>query len=106
MAVKLSEVPVTFHGGGAGVGELTWGQAGILRTTRRTGRTMNIVLVMPQPEATPLAEMAAVLRFIVGRHPALRTRLRFADRSSEDRMPQQVVAESGEVPLQIAGRRR
>lgn len=102
MAVKLSEVRVPFEGDGAGVGELTWGQAGIWRTTRRTGRTMNIVVVMPLPEATPLTEMAAVLRFIVGRHPALRTRLRFADESSEDRVPQQVVAASGEVPLQIA----
>jgi hypothetical protein len=41
--------------------------------------------------------MAAVLRFIVSRHQALRTRLRF----TPDGTPQQEVAASGEVALEI-----
>jgi hypothetical protein len=102
LAITLSEIRVGFHGEGAGAGELTWGQMGIWRTTQRTGRTMNIVVTMPLPEGTPLAEMAGVLRFAVSRHPALRTRLRFADGPSGDRHPRQVIAGSGEVPLHIA----
>ncbi|HZP54324.1 condensation domain-containing protein [Actinocrinis sp.] len=102
MAITLSDIRVRFEGHGAGVGELTWGQLGILRTTRRTGRTMNVVVTMPLPEATPLTEMTAVLRFLVSRHPALRTRLRFADGPSGERGVQQVVADSGEIPLYIA----
>jgi Condensation domain len=102
VAATLSEIRVGFDGDGAGTGELTWGQLGIWRTARRTGRTMNIVVVMPLARGSSLAEVAAALRFMVTRHPALRTRLRFADGSSGDRRPRQVVAGSGEVPLQVA----
>ncbi|MBS2965451.1 condensation protein [Actinocrinis puniceicyclus] len=102
MAVTLSEIAVEFRGEGAGAGEPTWGQLGIWRTIRRTGRTMNIVVTMPLPEGTPLAEMQAVLRFLVSRHPALRTLLRFEDGAPGGPPVQQVVAASGRIPLQIA----
>lgn len=101
MAMTISEVPVDFHGDGAGVGELTWGQLWLWRTARETGRTMNLVTPVPLAEGTPLAEVVALLRFIVSRHPALRTRLSFAGPSGSAR-PRQVVAASGELPLQIA----
>src|SRR5262249_39654820 len=97
MAVTVTEIPVDFRGESAGTAELTWGQTGVWRTARQTGRTMNLVTAVPLAEGTPLEEMVAVLRFVVSRHPALRTRLRFPGGH-----PWQVVAESGEVPLQIA----
>lgn len=102
MPITWSEIPVPFHGEGAGTADLTWGQLGILRTTERTGRTMNVVVKYPLPKDTPLAEMAALLGFMVSRHPALRTRLRFVDELSGERHPRQIVAGSGEIPLVIA----
>jgi hypothetical protein len=102
LAITFSEIRVAFHGKGGGAAELTWGQTGIWRATQRNRRNMNLVWPMPLPEGTPLAEIVATLRFMVSRHPALRTRLRFADGPSGDRHPRQVIAESGEVPLHIA----
>ena len=101
MSVTISEISVAFEGEISGVGELTWGQAGIWRQMRETGRTMNVVVGMALPAGVPVEEMTAALGFVVGRHAALRTRLRFAGDPSEGRLPQQVVAASGELPLQI-----
>jgi Condensation domain len=102
LAITFSEIRVGFHGKGAGAGELTWGQMGIWRATRRNRRNMNLIWPMPLSADTPLTEIVAMLRFLVSRHPALRTRLRFVDGPSQDRRPRQIVAESGEVPLHIA----
>lgn len=99
MAITMSEIPVGFHGEIAGVAELTWGQMGIWRRIQETGRTMNVVVIMPMPEGTTLPIVEAALRFVVSRHPALRTRLRFPGGRTQD--PQQVVAASGQVPLQV-----
>jgi len=98
---STQQITVDFHGEGAGEGELTWGQVGIWRMMRRSGRTMNLAGAMVLPEATAVEEMAAVLRFVVSRNPALRTRLRFGDGPSGPGHPRQVVAGSGEVPLQV-----
>ena len=102
MAITLSEIRVGFHGEGAGAGELTWGQMGIWRASLRNDRTINLAFPMPPPEGASLADVAAMLRFLVSRHPALRTRLRFVAGPSGERHPQQVIAASGEVPLHIA----
>jgi len=102
LAITFSEIRVGFHGKGAGAGEMTWGQMGIWRATQRNRRNMNLIWPMPLSEGTPLAEIVAMLRFLVSRHPALRTRLRFVDGPSGNRQPRQIVAESGEVPLHIA----
>lgn len=101
MDITLSEIRVGFHGEGAGTGELTWGQMGIWRASQRNGKTMNLVWPLPLPAGTSLDDIAGRLRFMVSRHPALRTRLRFADGPSGDRHPRQVIAESGEVPLHV-----
>lgn len=82
--------------GGGGSGELTWGQQSIWATIQRTGRTLNIGGALPMPPGTTVEEIATMLRFWVGRHEALRTRLRFT--ASQ---PQQVVAGSGELPLHL-----
>jgi hypothetical protein len=97
MGSMTSRILLPFHGEGAGVGELTWGQLSIWQTMLRTGRTMNIGGTVPLSAGTSVEEMATMLRFIVSRHQALRTRLRFVD----GRLPQQVVSESGEVALDI-----
>ena len=101
MAVTLSEIPVGFQGEGAGVGELTWGQMNIWRATLRNDRTMNLAFPVPLPDGASLSDVAGMLRLMVSGHPALRTRLRFVDGPSGSRHPQQVVAASGEVPLQV-----
>ena len=101
MATTSTEIRVTFHGQGSGAGELTWGQLGILRASQRNRKTMNLVWPLPLPAGTPLEEIVAMLRFLVSRHPALRTRLRYRDGPSGERHPRQVIAESGEVPLHI-----
>src|ERR1051326_6252879 len=101
LAVTLSEIRVGFHGDGAGAGELTWGQMGIWRAALRNDRTMNLAFPMPVPDGASLADVADILRLMVSRYPALRTRLRFVDGPSGDRHPQQVIAASGEVPLHI-----
>ncbi|HEY2791083.1 MAG TPA: condensation domain-containing protein, partial [Micromonosporaceae bacterium] len=99
MGVTRSAISVRFHGedvgGVSGVGELTWGQQGIWETIQRTGRTLNIGGALPMPAGTSAEEIATMLRFWVSRHPSLRTRLRFAPHT------QQVVAESGELPLHV-----
>jgi hypothetical protein len=101
LTITLSEIRVGFQGEGAGAGELTWGQMGIWRATLRNDRTINLAFPMPPPEGASVADVAGMLGFMVGRHPALRTRLRFTAGPSGDRHPRQVIAASGEVPLHI-----
>jgi Condensation domain len=117
VAVSTSEIIVRFHGQGAGVGDLTWGQKGIWDTIQYTGRTMNIGGAMPLPPGTPLQEIETLLRYVVGRHQALRTKLLFteiapgtatesvpgasAEQPAVKFYPRQVVFEQGEIPLQI-----
>ncbi len=98
MDVSLSEMRVGFHGEGAGAGELTWGQLGIWQAAQLNRRTMNLVWPMRLPRGVSLAEVTEALGLVVGRYPALRTRLQFPDGSR----PRQVIAESGEVPLHVA----
>lgn len=99
MSVTTSTIPVRFASAGTGTAELTWGQRAIWETVRSTGRTLNIGGVMPLPPGTPVEEMAAVLRFLVGRHQALRTRLR-PDPAGQ-RPPQQEVFAEGEILLHV-----
>jgi hypothetical protein len=101
LAVTVNEIPVAFEGDGAGVGELTWGQLGIWRRTQQSGRTMNLVVTVPLEDGTPVTELLGMLRFLVGRHPALRTRLRFVPDPDGGQRPLQVVAGAGEVPLRV-----
>ncbi len=94
--MTTSEIAVDFAGDGAGTAPLTWGQLRVWQKAREIGQTMNIVVADLLPEGTSIAEMVAFLRFMVSRHPALRTQLRFVDGH-----PWQVVSGSGSVPLQI-----
>jgi hypothetical protein len=94
----MQEVIVAFHGEGRGTGELTWGQREIWQTMRRTGHTMNIGGAMELSAGTTVAEIVRVLKFLVSRHQALRTRLHLRP---EEEWPSQEVFASGEIVLSI-----
>lgn len=87
---------VAFHGDGRGVEELTWGQRDVWDLMRRTGRTMNIGGTVPAPPGETVERIAALLRFLVNRHQALRTRL-----AEVDGLLRQVVSDSGEIDLEV-----
>ncbi|HEY5360694.1 MAG TPA: hypothetical protein VIJ82_23940 [Streptosporangiaceae bacterium] len=91
------QVRVCFEGEGSGVGELTWGQYDIWPSMQSQGSSFSIGGVLPLPPGTTVQDVAADLRFIAGRHPSLRTRLRFDD----DGRACQVLASSGEIPLEV-----
>ena len=68
---------------------------------RHTGRTMNIGGSMALPPDATVEEMAAVLRFVLGRHQALRSRLLFPAAPDEGARPRQEVFASGEAALHV-----
>ncbi|GAB3848248.1 hypothetical protein GCM10027610_069560 [Dactylosporangium cerinum] len=94
---STSHVVVAFEGEGSGVEELTWGQRDVWDLMRRTGRTMNIGGTVRAADGETVEGVAAVLRSLVGRHQALRTRLSLVDGGP----PRQVVSSSGETALEI-----
>lgn len=82
------------QGGG---GELSWGQQEIWLAMRHQRSSLPLGVAMPLPEGTTVDSVAADLRFVVGRHQALRTTLLLRP----DGPPRQRVATSGEVPLEV-----
>lgn len=89
-------VMVRFRGEGSGTAELSWGQQEIWSAMQRQRSSLPIGAVIPLPAGTTVDDVADQLRFQLGRCPTLRTRLRF-----DPDGPMQVVADSGEVPLEI-----
>ena len=91
-------VLVRFEGEGSGVAELSWGQQVVWRGMELTGGESNILtgraLLAP---GTTVEDVAEVLRYLMGRHQSLRTKLR----RDADGHVQQVVASSGEQYLEI-----
>jgi hypothetical protein len=94
---ETSQIIVAFQGDGAGVEALTWGQRDVWDLMRRTGRTMNIGGTVRTPDGETVERTAALLRFIMSRHQALRTRLE----PVEGGPPLQVVHAHGEIPLEV-----
>ncbi len=90
-------IMVPFHGAGRGVEELSWGQRELWGGMVRQRTWMPMSIVLPVPDGTALDDVVAELRFVVERYPSMRTRLRFRP----DQPPQQVLADSGEVPLEV-----
>ena len=86
-------VIVRFEGDGSGVAELSWGQHEIWQVMADKGDSLPIGGVRALPPGQTVADVAAGLRFVMGRHQSLRTRLRLA----AGRAPQQVVHASGEI---------
>ncbi|HYS38113.1 MAG TPA: condensation domain-containing protein [Pseudonocardiaceae bacterium] len=93
----VARILVPFHGEGEGVGELTWAQMGLWEGMVVAGRSVTMSGSAPTQPGTTVEQLAELLGFLVGRHQALRTRLRFRDPGT----PLQVCVTSGEVPLEI-----
>ena len=93
----VQHVHVAFAGAGSGTGELTWGQRAAWRVFAADGEAKTLGGVVPAPSTATVERVADGLRFVVGRHQALRTRLRF----QPDGDVRQEVATSGEVPLEV-----
>jgi hypothetical protein len=64
---------------------------------RNSPAVFNMGGARPSPPGTTTADFVDIVRFMMDRHQALRTRLRFAP----DGTPHQVVAESGRLALEI-----
>ncbi len=95
--VTFDRLPVRFSGPGAGSAPLTWGQKAILRDMRASGWANNISGAHAVPEGLTVEELAGRLSRVMGKHPALRTRLGVAG----DGTSCQVVAGAGEVELEV-----
>src|SRR5262245_35306622 len=93
----MTHIHVPFHGEGSGTAQLNWAQLGIWKTMTGTGMAMNIGGVVPVEPGTTVEDLERLLRSLVGRHQALRTRLRLVPGGT----PWIVVSESGEVPLEL-----
>jgi hypothetical protein len=94
--VRVTRRLVRFRGDGSGLERLSWGQQDLLDAMRRQESWIPLGAVVPLPAGTTVDSVAADLAFLVSRNQTLRTTLRFDP--DGDR---QVVAEAGEVPLDI-----
>ena len=91
------KVVVQFAGDGSGVAELSWGQEQIWSVIQEKGNSLPMGGARALPPDQTVADVAAGLSFIMSRHQALRTRLRF----SLDGQTQQVVHASGAITLDV-----
>jgi hypothetical protein len=94
----VDRILVPFRGEGAGEEDLTWAQIGLWEGIRVTGRSVTMGAATPVPPGTTVEFVASTLAFVVGRHQALRTRLRLRD---EGQLPRQVCSSEGEAPLEV-----
>jgi condensation domain-containing protein len=90
-------VIVRFEGDGSGVGELSWGQAEIWSVMRDKADSLPMGGARALPPGQTVPDVVAGLKFVLGRHQSLRTRLRFGP----DGQAQQVVHASGEIDLEV-----
>jgi hypothetical protein len=90
-------ISVPFAGDGSGVEELTWGQWNVWRMMEDFGSPFMVGGVMRLEEGTTLDGIVHLLAFIMSRHQSLRTRVR----TGPDGTPVQVLADAGEVDLEV-----
>lgn len=101
---------VDFAGDGAGVDDLTWGQIGLWQAMCGNGRSRTMGGVTPLPAGMTVDDAADILRFVMGRHQALRTRLVLADGvarqscESAGKVPLTIVDAAGDDPSAVAER--
>lgn len=93
----LDRITVPFAGPGAGTAPLTWGQKALLRDMRTSDWTYNISGAHHLPEGLTVTDVAELLGRLMGKHPALRTRIGADDEGN----PCQVVSGSGEIDLEV-----
>jgi hypothetical protein len=94
--VDAAQLLVDFEGGGAGVGELSWGQRELWQVMADRKVWLPIGVVRPLPAGTTVDDAVADLRFVISRYPSMRTRLRF-----DPDGPKQVVSAAGQIPLEM-----
>jgi hypothetical protein len=103
--MEASEVPrgevvdrvlVPFEGDGAGEGELTFGQRDLWQSIVKSG-TSTVTFLAEAELGTTVNAVADTLRFMMGRHQSLRTRLVLR----ESGLPRQRVSETGTIPLLV-----
>jgi hypothetical protein len=90
-------VIVRFEGDGSGVADLSWGQEEIWSTMRAKGDALCMGGARVLPAGQTVADVADGLRYLMSRHQALRTTLRF-DPGGRTR---QVVHDHGEITLEV-----
>ena len=88
---------VPFEGADSGTAELTWGQRHIWTWIRESGTPLSMSATRTLAADATIDQFVDELRFYMCRFQAMRTRLRF----DADGRVAQVVAGSGEVPLDI-----
>ncbi len=86
-----------FEGGNSGTADLTWGQWDILPKMRLHNFSFSISGYQSLPVGATVADVAADLRFLACRYPALRTRLAY----TADGVPQQAAAAVGEMVMDV-----
>jgi hypothetical protein len=91
------QLAVPFHGVGHGTQRLSWGQQEIWQAMRRQRTWLPIGGALPLQAGRTVEDVADELRYMMCRFPALRTRLQLQPASH----PIQIVAESGEITLEI-----
>src|SRR3954451_5982349 len=98
MPEQPEQIVVPFRGEGSGEADLTWGQRGSWSSmvygggqTEWTGGTMAL-----EPGRT-VEGITHLLAFLMSRHQSMRTTFRV----EADRTPKQIVAESGEITLEV-----
>ena len=104
----MTTISVPFHGEGAGVGELTWGQKHIWTAMRDSGSSLSMSAIRALAEGARLDEFVDELRFFMSRFQPMRTRLcfpvddgRLASFAGGDGGVMQEVYASGEALLEI-----
>ncbi|MFC1413546.1 condensation domain-containing protein [Streptacidiphilus sp. N1-12] len=76
---------------------MSWGQSENWSTIQAIGNWFPLGGVKPLPAGTGIPDIAAELRYLMGRYQPMRTRLRF----DADGLPRQVVSGSGEIALEV-----
>jgi Condensation domain len=94
----VEQILVPFGGTGAGAGEPSWGQLDLWGVGGQEGREIPIGGVTPLPPGVGVGDVAAVLAYTVGRHPALRTRFEVGP---DRRLVRQILSDRGEIVLSV-----
>lgn len=95
--MRQHTIMVPFAGEGSGTEDLTWAQWGVWRAMQGFDSPFMVGGTMKLEEGTTLDHLRHLLAFIVSRHESLRTRIR----TGPDGQPRQVLAESGEIGLEV-----
>ncbi|HET9518009.1 MAG TPA: condensation domain-containing protein, partial [Actinoplanes sp.] len=96
LARTAERIAVPFAGSGAGDEPLAWGQSEVWQSMQRQRDWMPLGGRNPLPPGTSADDIAELLRYLMSRHPSMRTRLR-----TDDGVLRQVVAATGTARLEV-----